>query len=65
MLLEDGNGEELGSWWEDYGTAGSSFVLDSRDIAQARTRAYAAAEKVHFDGMFYRRDIAYRALGRS
>ena len=34
------------------------------DIAQARTRAYAAAERIHFDGMFYRRDIAYRALRR-
>jgi len=35
-----------------------------RDIAQARERAYAAIEGVHFDGMFYRRDIGHRALGR-
>ena len=32
------------------------------DLSQARERAYAAAERIHFDGMFYRRDIAYRAL---
>jgi len=35
-----------------------------RDIEQARTRAYAAAAKISFDGMFYRRDIGYRALAR-
>jgi phosphoribosylamine--glycine ligase len=34
------------------------------DIADARARAYAAVGKIHFDGMFYRRDIAYRALAR-
>ena len=32
------------------------------DLVQARERAYAAAERIDFDGMFYRRDIAYRAL---
>jgi phosphoribosylamine---glycine ligase len=35
------------------------------DIAQARTRAYAAMDKIHFDGMHYRRDIAHQALGKS
>jgi len=34
------------------------------DIAKARARAYRVAERIHFDGMFYRRDIAYRALRR-
>jgi phosphoribosylamine--glycine ligase len=34
------------------------------DIAHARARAYRAVERLHFDGMFYRRDIAYRALQR-
>jgi phosphoribosylamine--glycine ligase len=34
------------------------------DIAHARARAYRAIEHLHFDGMFYRRDIAYRALQR-
>ena len=32
------------------------------DLGQARERAYAAAERIDFDGMFYRRDIGYRAL---
>ena len=31
------------------------------DMAQARTRAYAAVEKIHFAGMQYRRDIGTRA----
>ena len=35
------------------------------DIAHARQRAYAVAENIKFDGMFYRRDIAHRALARS
>ncbi|MDO1529795.1 phosphoribosylamine--glycine ligase [Fulvimonas sp. R45] len=34
------------------------------DIAAARERAYAAVEKVRFDGAFCRRDIAHRALRR-
>ncbi|MCO6435723.1 MAG: phosphoribosylamine--glycine ligase [Phycisphaerae bacterium] len=32
-----------------------------RDVAEAQERAYAAAERIHFDGMQYRRDIAARA----
>jgi phosphoribosylamine---glycine ligase len=35
-----------------------------RDIALAKARAYEAAEKIHFDGMHYRRDIADRAIKR-
>ena len=30
--------------------------------AQARQRAYAAMDKIHFDGMHYRRDIAHQAV---
>ena len=35
------------------------------DFADAQARAYAAARKIQFDGMFYRRDIGYRAINRS
>ncbi|HEX5304892.1 MAG TPA: phosphoribosylamine--glycine ligase [Dyella sp.] len=35
-----------------------------KDIAAARENAYAAAAKIRFDGAFYRRDIAHRALHR-
>jgi len=34
------------------------------DISAARKRAYEAAEKIHFEGMHYRKDIADRALNR-
>jgi len=33
-------------------------------IAEARKRAYAAVEKIHWQGSFYRRDIGWRALNR-
>lgn len=31
-------------------------------VSAARERAYAALGKIHFDGIYYRRDIAHRAL---
>jgi len=34
------------------------------DIATAKARAYEAVQKIHFDGMHYRKDIADRALKR-
>jgi phosphoribosylamine--glycine ligase len=34
------------------------------DIREAKGRAYKAIEKIHFDGMHYRKDIADRALKR-
>jgi len=35
-----------------------------RDVTEARARAYAAAEKIHWQGAFYRSDIGWRALKR-
>ncbi|MFC5436621.1 phosphoribosylamine--glycine ligase [Rhodanobacter umsongensis] len=35
-----------------------------KDIAAAREQAYAAASHIRYDGAFYRRDIAHRALRR-
>ncbi|MCE5239176.1 phosphoribosylamine--glycine ligase [bacterium] len=32
------------------------------DLRQAKDRAYAAIEKIHFEGMYCRRDIGWRAL---
>ncbi len=34
------------------------------DIREAKERAYRAVEKIHFEGMHYRKDIAERALRR-
>jgi phosphoribosylamine--glycine ligase len=33
-------------------------------LSQARDRAYAAANRIHFDGAFFRRDIGHHALTR-
>ncbi len=33
-----------------------------KDFTQARERAYAAIDKIHFNGMHYRKDIALRAI---
>ena len=35
-----------------------------QDVAAAQRQAYEAARRIHFDGMFFRRDIGYRAIGR-
>lgn len=33
-------------------------------VTEAQQRAYALAERIHWDGVFYRKDIAYRAIAR-
>ena len=33
-------------------------------VADAQRKAYALAEQIHWDGMYYRRDIGYRAIAR-
>jgi phosphoribosylamine---glycine ligase len=35
------------------------------DLVAAQASAYAAARRIHFDGMFYRRDIGYHAVKRA
>ena len=35
-----------------------------KDVAEARARAYAAVDLIHWEGAFCRRDIGWRALGR-
>jgi phosphoribosylamine--glycine ligase len=34
------------------------------DVEAAQETAYAAAEQIHFDDIYYRSDIGYRALAR-
>jgi phosphoribosylamine--glycine ligase len=34
-----------------------------RDLKAAQAAAYAAVEKIHFDGAHFRRDIAAKAMG--
>jgi phosphoribosylamine--glycine ligase len=39
-----------------------TVVAEGRDFSDAISRAYAGVEKIHFDGMQYRRDIGRKAL---
>jgi phosphoribosylamine--glycine ligase len=52
---------------DGYYTAGGRVLgvtARGADLAQAVQRAYSAAEKIKFEGMYYRRDIAARALNQ-
>ena len=40
-------------------------TASGKDLASAKAAAYAAVEKIHFEGAHYRRDIAAKALGRA
>ena len=40
----------------------SSVTTLGDTIADARKRAYQAMEKIHFDGMHYRKDIGHQAI---
>ena len=47
-------------------TAGGCCVTALGDsVKMARARAYEALEGIHFEGMQYRKDIAYRALKKT
>ena len=51
----------------DLVTAGGRVLgvtASGADLATAIANAYAAVEKIHFDGMHYRRDIGARGLRR-
>jgi len=41
-----------------------TVVGEGKDFRQATSRAYEAANRIHFEGMTYRRDIGARALAR-
>ena len=41
---------------------GVTAVLNKTDLREAREKAYEAIRKIHFEGMYYRKDIAVQAL---
>lgn len=47
--------------WLTNGGRVLNVVAVGADLEKARTRAYAAATRIHFDGMQYRKDIAAKA----
>jgi phosphoribosylamine--glycine ligase len=42
-----------------------NVTATGRDVAEARSRAYDAVSRIHWDGAFFRRDIGWRALDRA
>jgi phosphoribosylamine--glycine ligase len=56
--------ERLGTGWATQGGRILSVTGWGPDLRAALDRAYAAGEKIRFDGMHYRRDIGHRALAR-
>jgi len=42
-----------------------SVTATGKDVAEARARAYAAVDTIHWEGSFSRRDIGWRALARA
>jgi phosphoribosylamine--glycine ligase len=60
-LFHSGTAFERGRWWT---RGGRVLGVGARgaSLAQARERAYAAVERIRFEGVQYRRDIAARAL---
>lgn len=55
---------ESGSGFETAGGRVLGITARGRTVAEARERAYRAVERVSFDGMHFRRDIASRARER-
>ncbi len=43
---------------------GVTAVLNENDLRKARNKAYEAIKEIHFDGMYFRKDIAAKALDR-
>ncbi|HSP89009.1 MAG TPA: phosphoribosylamine--glycine ligase [Ignavibacteriaceae bacterium] len=43
---------------------GVTAVLNTNDLRAAREKAYEAIKEIHFEGMYFRKDIAVKALNR-
>jgi phosphoribosylamine--glycine ligase len=43
---------------------GVTAVLDNNDLKAAREKVYEAISKIHFEGIYFRKDIAVKALNR-
>lgn len=56
--------KSAGGWLQVAGGRVMAVTGWGDDLPKARDRAYAAVGEICFDGMHYRRDIGYRALGK-
>jgi phosphoribosylamine--glycine ligase len=60
-IFHAGTRQENGEFFTSGGRVLNVTAL-GETVAEARDRAYAAAEKIHFEGCHYRRDIALAAV---
>jgi len=61
VVFHAGTKEETGNVVTDGGRVLGVTAVDAT-LAQSKTKAYNAVEKIHFDKAHYRKDIAWRAL---
>ena len=64
MVFHAGTRRRAGGGFETSGGRVLGVTARGADVAQARARAYAAADRIAFDGTQRRSDIAARAVTR-
>ncbi len=64
VVFHSGTRARAGGGFETYGGRVLGVTARGATVKEARERAYAAADEIHFDGVMLRRDIASRALER-
>jgi phosphoribosylamine--glycine ligase len=64
VIFHAGTRFREGGGFETSGGRVLGVTARGKDVKEARDDAYAAAERIDFDGAYYRRDIAARALAR-
>lgn len=65
IVFHAGTARRASGRFETRGGRVLGVTARGRDVAEAQTRAYAAADRIHFEGRQLRRDIADKALGRA
>jgi len=61
LLFHAGTVWQDGSFYTDGGRV-LNVCAFGKDLEEAYGRAYEAVSRIHFEGMYYRRDIGFRAL---
>jgi phosphoribosylamine--glycine ligase len=64
VLIFHSGTRKAGGQWVTAGGRVLSVTALGHDVAEARSRAYAAVKNIHFDGMQYRKDIALTGVLR-
>jgi phosphoribosylamine--glycine ligase len=64
VVFHSGTRARVGGGFETNGGRVLGVTARGATVKEARDRAYAAADQIHFDGVMLRRDIASRALER-